>query len=150
MSEENLWGEARLISVNIGVFIRDCVLIELVLPMSPLLILWALKEPWPALGVAAGYGPALVISAVMLPLVLFIRSHGASRYLFVSLMMLGTILYAMSLLIESKVWPGSRATEDLSLCYLFSGSGLLFSGTLRFLSGLGNLGMQLAKKAPGA
>jgi hypothetical protein len=138
MNFGQLWRKVIEFATKMGVLARDCVLVELILPMSPLLIQFAMKSVWHALrggGDPTFYKQPLVISAMMLPLVLFIRTTpGLVRGLYIFLLILGTILYTMSVVIDSSVWPESQKFQDLKSCYQFAGLGLIFSGVLRFTS----------------
>ena len=124
---------------KICIFARDCVLIELILPISPLLIQFGIKSIWSDLradGDPTLLQPTLATSAMMLPLVLFIRSKkGAVHYLYLSAFAAGTILYTLSLVFTAPIWHKSHP-HDLILCFQCAGIGLVFSSVLRGISQL--------------
>jgi hypothetical protein len=127
-------AELRVFAEKVITLGRDCLLIELALPMSPLLIQFLLKRFWPVLGEATFYKPTLAVAGMMLPLVLYIRTTGSVRNLFMLLMVCGTILYTMSVMIESPIWPTTSTEADLRLCYQLSAGGVFLSGSCRLIT----------------
>jgi hypothetical protein len=91
--------------VGLGILAMDCVLLEMVLPLSPVIIDGVYKSLAPKLPPFTLYQRSMADAALMLPLLLFVRTKGGTSKFFGLVMIAGAILYAGIILIDIPTPP---------------------------------------------
>lgn len=116
---------------KINALLKDCVFIELMLPMSPILLEWGLRTVIPALGPFSSYPKSFAIAGMMLPFVLAIRSTGTLSKLFGILMLFGGVVFTavVCMSLVSSTQARALALRHLYYCSL---AGIAFTGVMRF------------------
>jgi hypothetical protein len=113
------------------VFVKEYLWIEVLLPLAPILTEFLMKAGFPNLGQFNLFEKPLAISAMMVPLVSFIKAppeRKTVRFFFGASIFWGLALFVLSIVISSPAWVGNPSSAvDLERCYKFAAGGLLFA-----------------------
>jgi len=123
-----------------------CVVLELLLPVSPIIIEFVLKK------LLSGLQPFtlrhLATTGMTLPLILFIRTAGWSKNLMGILWGVGAILFAASICMDSPAYSEAQRTANVTICYVAAGIGIALTGGFRFASEGIRLFVRTAQREP--